>query len=161
MSATELLRAWLADLAAMTIVQAAERDAVARANMEFFAIATAQDEGMEPTALAAFLRDAYRAYAAAAARAGLDGWYYAWHDAQAGQLRMSVCPGASIAELPFDREVAVVDALALARDVLASTTAHGIPWSALVDTPPEPPGGDRDRGPVPVFARPLRLDPGA
>jgi hypothetical protein len=155
-TSADLLRTWAARLAGTSVVDAGDRDATANANIEVFSIADAQDARVEPVALADFLRDAHRAFSRAAARARLAGWFYAWHDAQAGQLRMSACRIASADELPFRRAITIVeDPLVLAEDVLASTYAHGIPWSELVpvapgDEPPTPPPY-----PFPVYARPL------
>lgn len=151
MTPTELLGAWLAELTGMKLVSG-ERNATANANMEAFSIADAQDTAVEAAALAGFLRDAFRAYSQAAARAGLVGWFYAWHDERAGQLRMSAAAVASASELPFRRELAVVDdPLVIAEAALASDLAHGIPLSELVDGGvPEP-----QLGPLAVYARPL------
>jgi hypothetical protein len=70
---------------------------------------------------------------------------------------MSACPISSPTELPFGgRYVPVDDPAVVAEDALASTIAHGIPLSALVDIAPgeEPP--EPELPPFPVYARQLQ-----
>ena len=156
MTTTDVLGDWLAQLNALELVASGDVNAIASANLEMFAIAEAQDAKLTSAAVADFLRDAHRAYSTAAARIQLVGWFYAWHDEMAGQLRMSACPITSASELPFGGpSVPVDDPTIIATDALASTIAHGIPLATLTEVvagakapEPEPP-------PLSVYAQPL------
>jgi hypothetical protein len=156
MTSTELLRTWMTTLAALELVDGRDRDATALENMEVFSIADAQDCGVPTSALVDFVHAAHRAYSLAATRVGLAGWFYAWHDAQAGQLRMSACRIASASELPFRGRISVVeDPAVIAADALSSEIAHGIPWSHLVEVPLSEVQPEPDPPPTLVFARAL------
>lgn len=156
MKPEELLKTWAATLTALELVDAGDRDATARANMEVFSIAAVQDAGVAAPVVADFVRNAHRAYSLAATRIGRSGWFYAWHDELAGQLRTSACWIASQHELPFRGPITLVDdPESLATALLSSQIAHGIPWSELI----EPPPNDSMVEPAPpatlVYARPL------
>lgn len=160
MTADTVLRAWHTEISTLAIVNTGERNSTARENMLAFSIADAQDAGVDAAQLTAFVRDTHRAYSLAAAKVGLHGWFYAWHDEQAGQLRMSAAPIASASELPFGRNVMVVDDPSIiATDALANEYAHGIPFSELSDASEA--GDLADNAPEPsleplrVYARPL------
>jgi len=131
-TSAELLHVWTAHVATVRRVGMGDRDAVAVENMEMFSIAEAQDAGVANAELAGFLRDAHRAYSAAASRAEFDGWFYAWHDHQAGQLRMSACPIASVSELLFRCAIALVmilwPSLRMYLRAMSRTASHGRPW---------------------------------
>ena len=124
------LQRWRATLAALELVD----DDAPVGNMEMFSIAAAQDAGITAPALAAFVRDAHRAYSLAARSIGRTGWFYAWHDEMAGQLRTSACWIVSRDELPFGGLLTLVDdPESLASSLLGSTVAHGIPRSQLTE----------------------------
>ncbi|HUQ02147.1 MAG TPA: hypothetical protein VM261_06595 [Kofleriaceae bacterium] len=164
-AAEDTLRSWLAELAGMAVVDLSDRNETAVANMMIFALDEAHDTGVDAAALTAFLRDAYRAYSLAAAKAGYEGWFYAWHDEQAGQLRTSAAWIRSAAELPFRAPIAVTDDPAtIAAAAIASASVDAISLSDLADLADlsgDGDGGDADlppepgRPPLAVFARPM------
>ena len=144
----------MATLAAVDLVDAGDRNATARQNMEAFSVADAQDADMPVSALADFLCAAHRAYSLAATRARLSGWFYAWHDVLAGQLCMSACWSASASALPFAGRITLVDdPAAVASDALSSEFARGIPWSQFAEE--ARPGPEPEPPPTLVYARAL------
>ncbi|MBA3455561.1 MAG: hypothetical protein H0T42_20880 [Deltaproteobacteria bacterium] len=156
MPEVDILEIWLARLAALELVQTGDVNAIGQANLELFSVAEAQDAKLTSAALAGFLRDAHRAYSVAAARTDLVGWFYAWHDTQAGQLRMSACPISSTSELPVRGPcVPVDDPAVVADDALASTVAHGIPLAVLVEVARSEPAPAPEVLPFPVYAQQL------
>lgn len=156
MKPEELLQTWRARVAALQLVDAGERDATAIANMEVFSIAAAQDSNVSALAVADFVREAHRAYSLAASRIGRAGWFYAWHDEMAGQLRTSAAWIASQHDLPFRGRITLFhDPESLATAALSSEIARGIRWSQLVEASPTDSLVEQEVPATLVYARPL------
>lgn len=153
MIAAELLERWGTELSGLTLVNSGDRNSDATDNMVAFSLADAQDAGVESLALASFLLDAFRLSSRAAARLGHEGFFYAWHDEQAGQLRMSAAWVSSTADLPFRATLHLIDEPEpIAEEAIESDAAHGIP---LDDSPDGAEPDESARPPLTVFARPL------
>lgn len=122
---------WLAAVQVLPL-----RGADPNENLLWFPLADAQAASLAEEEITAFLLEAGRDYCRKATAPPGNGWFYAWVDEQAGQLRCSFCRGQSTADLPFGARLQVVDDPALiAQQALASAFASGIPWGALRDAP--------------------------
>jgi hypothetical protein len=101
-------------------------------NMLLFPLAEAQSQPVSVEQLAAFLAEAFREYSKLAARAQLRGFFYAWVDDQAGQLRCSFHEAETAGALPFRCTiVATDDPTTIAAAALSSPYAYGIPFHEL------------------------------
>ncbi len=142
MTADELFHLWRDALSELELVDSGDRQQNALANTVALPLVVAPDaasERMDTAAgtdvFCAFIDEAYRAYAATAARAGLQGWFYAWHDEPAAELRVSAAWVGSPRELPFGGAIAVIDdPVPIALASYASRYLHGVPLAEVNDT---------------------------
>ena len=105
-----------------------------------------------------FLMDVFHAFCVKAARLHFLGWFYAWYDEQAGQLRCSACQVETAAELPFGCTLEIVnvpDKVALT--AVTSARNQSVPWSELVEVEVSVRDDDEDlfQHTLTVFAKPM------
>ena len=132
MNATQLVAAWLKQIADLVLGVGSAPGDETRGNTTLFPVIEARLAGATVGDLADFLIKAFRAYSVRAARIGLHGWFYAWNDEISGTIRCSVSTVLTPRELPFSCTLDIRDdPETIAEAALASPYASGIPSSEL------------------------------
>jgi hypothetical protein len=156
MNAVDLFGQWLKVVGSLTIVVGRTPAQTARDNTLVFSLADARAAGAMAAELGDFLTSAFRTYSLLAARAGFQGWFYAWHDEVSGTIRCSVSGAATAMELPFACALEVHDnPTVVVEGALASPYASGIPAAELHDVEWSEPEQEASQHVLPVFVRRL------
>jgi hypothetical protein len=138
MTADEVLDDWFLWLCEQDVCLHADPADDAGENRVLFSLADARDAGATPGELGGFLLRAL-AHFRGQHPGEPDGWFYAWHDLLAGQLRLCLGRAGSAEELPFRAAYRVSeDPVEIAVDGLASPFLDGILWEQLEEDEGEP-----------------------
>ena len=114
-------------------------------NVHAFGLSLAEAAVLPAAHIDRFIEDAFSGFAKVVPRGPQPYWFYAWHDEQAGQLRVCAAPATSAAELPFGCRLDVRSSpTPVSEKFLASPYLDGIPLSELTpvafkDVPVEQP----------------------
>ncbi len=84
-------------------------DGAALGNLIQFTTSTREASKMDPADIDEFLFALRRIYNLKLAGSSTPMWFYAWFDAQAGQLCVSAAPATSAEELPFGCQLEIVE----------------------------------------------------
>ncbi|MEM9879192.1 MAG: hypothetical protein AAF862_07925 [Pseudomonadota bacterium] len=154
----DVLTTWLEAVAEAKLTKSGEVIDFIRENQLWFSLSVAEAKALQTQDVDQFIHAAMKAYALKLSGASSKIYFYAWHDAMAGQLRTGAVPATRAEELPFGCRLLVVDnPTPVSVELLNSAYLDGIPWSELEDVSVASTADDEDETDfeLTIFAQPI------